>query len=99
MCSLYESYTHEGFDTHGAQIITHEFQNALRWIIKDELLFPPLPDPYTGICDDITLAECYKMVFSAITDEMYEAIDKMFKKTVTIESDVDADIFVNGEKV
>jgi hypothetical protein len=83
-----ESYTHEGFSTHGAQIITHEFQNALRWIIHKELGFPTssLPDPYAGACDGMTLAECYTSIFSAITDEMYSAIDSTFKRNVTFAS-------------
>jgi len=83
-----ESYTHEGFNTHGAQIITHEFQNALRWIIHTELSFPAssLPDPYAGACDGMTLAECYISIFDAITDEMYSAIGSLFKRNVTFTS-------------
>lgn len=83
-----EDYTHEGFNKHGAQIITHEFQNALRWIIHTELGFPAdtLPDPYAGDCDGMTLAECYISIFNAITDEMYSAIDSIFKRDVTFMS-------------
>jgi len=81
-----ESYIHEGFNTHGAQIITHEFQNALRWIIHTELGFPTLPDPYAGACDGTTLAECYISIFDAITDEMYSAIDSVFKRNVSFTS-------------
>ena len=95
-----ESYTHEGFNTHGAQIITHEFQNALRWMLQTELGFPALPDPYAGACEGINLAECYKLIFSAITDEMYSAIDEMFPQRIRIASNVEYIRFcINGDYV
>ncbi len=82
-----QDHTYQGFETTGAQIITHEFQNALRWIILTELGFPAgsLPDPYAGDCAGMTLAECYISIFNAITDDMYSAIDSIFRK-VTLES-------------
>lgn len=70
-----ESYTHEGFNTHGAQIITHEFQNALRWMLEHEYGWLCPVDPYAGDCDDMTLAECYKAIFSAIPQSVYDLFE------------------------
>ena len=92
-----EPMHHEGFRTTGAQIMVHEWQNALRWIVKDELGFTgpfgpegrdPLPDPYSGECGSRTHAECYKYIFSEITDEMYKAIERMFLSTTTVEREL-----------
>ena len=74
-----ESYTHEGFNTHGAQIITHEFQNALRLILKDEYGWVCPINPYAGGCDGMTLAECYKAIFSAIPQSVYDQIGEVVK--------------------
>ena len=76
-----ESYTHEGFNTHGAQIITHEFQNALRWLLEHEYGWKCPVDPYAGDCDGMTLAECYKAIFSAIPQSVYDKIEEVGQQT------------------
>ena len=80
-----EAYTHEGFNTHGAQIITHEFQNALRWMLEHEYGWKCPVDPYEGGCDGTTLAECYKAIFSAIPQSVYDQFEQVVKK-VTFKS-------------
>ena len=80
-----ESYTHEGFNTHGAQIITHEFQNALRWLLEHEYGWKCPVDPYAGDCDGMTLAECYKAIFSAIPQSVYDQFEQVVKN-VTFKS-------------
>jgi len=80
-----ESYTHEGFNTHGAQIIVHEFQNALRWMLEHEYGWLCPVDPYAGGCDGMTLAECYKAIFSAIPQSVYDQFEEVVKQ-VTFKS-------------
>ena len=92
-----ESYTDEGFNTHGAQIITHEFQNALRWLLENEYGWKCPVDPYEGDCDGMTLAECYKAIFSAIPQSVYDQFEEVVKQ-VTFKS-VPADAVFSIRKV
>ena len=73
-----------GFSSRGVQVLVHEFTNALRR--HADYHHHPLPDPYDGTtCYGLTEKECDKYIYSKITDDLYEAIDKRFEGIRTVQ--------------